>query len=1424
MKLFIRFIALFFVLVHSILLAYMASPPSVYPKFVLATSYDFFDFSASSSFSIVLDSLNISFDGTLPFTFNLADLRFKASIGYALLKTDSSLLFTFLSGSLTDDLKVGWDVLFAPVEENWLVFAGFSYALAEDPYFLLESGCAFKVSDLPVNLGVLLKTDFQTKVTVGMYFGIEYKIGDFLMRASCLFDAPHPFTEKSRNLISLGLGFQIRNALAYDISVAKSSYFEDETVSITARRVSGNISTAIGGVTLKVLNALGQEVISKSFTVEQSELVIREKLARGKYTVSVHSSGNFEVRAPAKSFVVKSIPNVAVEIPSALKRAFEYKFSANISSRDNEPVDISVRVGGSEVLRRGNVTPNRTIEIPLKLEKLGPQKVEIFVDDRLVVRKDVVVQTEVNAEWLNPPNRVLTLRDMTLSPPKFKFTEIFDRTQVPFANQEIVFVVQKEGSERKQEVLAVTDREGIASVPFSWETGVFSIDVKPVSQEFARITFSGRKDFMFRIEPTPYEMILSTNESKGIFVDPSQRLILMSFDKRSYNLNFDLQDELGERIRRGAVRLSIWKREEGMKLRDASADFGFPGVIDLTRYTRDAIEIPIEISSRVETGEYYFFFELYVQTGQRPQSIWVDMYKVIVYKEAIVTVNNLTIPGIVQRDVIFRGEPNRLKFDFMWKDGEPVRNAKVVLRFGEKQFESFTNDRGGLVVVTPDSTLSTLDVEYAIFYGDLEIISGLKKLRVQNVERKISIPNDLNLRIKGGPGPSREISLLMGNEYEFTLDDGRTQIVSGRVKGYELTKILNEVYLVRNPLLRTATINFFDDQKRTINIAYSVYGVLPGGKGQEFFLGTFRSGDGVQIPIGFKNDSGEEIFFAEFFIVPAGDYFPIRLPSIPSGAANYDLKPARKFIVDLNIIDDEGTRFVNPARYSLYLRERGVEYFLGNTFSGLGATILLPSSYDLRDAVNLLKIYRKGLQLEYTSKDVQVDERTSRIGFDLKILNQTAVAHDFNLEVLVDRQKVETSYTISAQAIDTFYGIPMYSKTVYERGRGKNFYGPGNNFELHIHLPDLGITTFIEDMELSPGKTKLPLEVSELTNVTLCHVNFEDIQYYGVRATVKVNGREIWKDVINRNATFPLPDGLHIVEISIDKYASPIKIIKFFDRNQIERVFDLKLTATTPNAPIYSISNILRYPNENSTYKLYSINSATGQVYQVPVDLLYKAKYLKIEVRGTLFVLDNAFGFEVVPESENRYRIKYGASRKYLKFERGLVSIEFHPVDDDRVVLGFKPSGSSFAENVRLAFRGFQEYMVVTNKVPEVTLTDTPPIRLRAPAGAMRQAGELKFKILGYTRDETHILPLDISQLDERHIVSSDVVSIDGLIYVLSLRADPVLGDRTQRVILKQPGKYFVEFVGVTYPPVLVNFPESLNTFEKGADGSYLIP
>lgn len=1408
---------------------YFLSFPSLDPRYVFMGTYDLSNFGISAMISQPVGGIALSGFFSSPIDFNYDSMNFSASLGFQLFRSQSSTFLGYLDFAKFKDFAFGLSGLFTSPISGTNFYGGALYSFSNIPYFIINAGIGGKFSIFDVNIGGILLSDFQTFLSMSPTISVDTIIGPLLLRLGYYYQ---PSTvavgNTEKNVVSLGIGIAPTSHIRYSVAVPRDEYFEDETVSLIVKRNTQVSLNTFGQVIVSIVDDKGSEVIRKEYSVDQENINIAENLKPGSYKVVLRKKGNFELlteQASKQSFFVKGIPNARINLPNVITRKQKYEVNVSISSVDSYPSDISVKLDGREINFQSKFVPNQNFKFDLIVEELGQHRIEVYADNKKIGQHNFEVRNQINAQWINQPEKILTLQELALNPPKFKFSEIFDNKQEPYADQEVKFVIKKEGKNEVTEVTTFTDRDGIASVPVTWENGIYLIEVKPVKQEYTRITFSGRDDFVIRIEPTPKEMVLQTNESDGVYIDDQSKVILISKDKRNFELNIDIQDENGDSVRSGFLKVTMFKLTNDGKLKDISQDFNLIDRINLSTQQNESksIRIPVSISPRAETGEYYLFFEIYNDMSKEAQSRWVEVYKVILYKDAILTVENLTIPGIVRKDVVIEGEPNKLKLVFMWKDGEPVRNSKVVLSYANRTLEGYTNSEGEMVILAPEPISDVFEFEYAISYNNFELTSGNKKLKVEKVERSVLIPSQLTLDLAGLGKNQGEAKLLMNKVYDFTLkDDKNVDIFKGRTSGYNIRKILNEVYLPTDPIRRSVVINLLGDQKSLLKINYSVYGIISGMKGKEYFLGTFTSGTNAQIPISTKISDGKEVFFDEFIVIPSGNYFAYKLTSLSNPSVNIELRPAKSFNLKVVVEDDEGTTFENPARYSIYYREKSAEFYVGSIMPGINATINVPIGLEMKEFINLLRIYREGYQIDFDVDDVIFDQKNNSITLLVRIVNQQELVNDFNLELTIDRNRVETPYEVIAHSENTFYGIPLYSKTIYERGRGKNYFGPTKNFNFIVYLPELGLNTYIEGVEVSPTRTKFPIEIANLANITLCHFNFQEIKYQGVKAVVKVDGKEVWKDTVDKNATFPVADGIHTIEVILDRYLLPIKIVKDFKKNTLGTDFKVTLVKSIPNVPPYLHKDVLYYPKEDSTSKLYRLADGT---YQVPVEIMTRVKYLRFEKRGILFTLDNSYGFEKDMSTENRYRLRYGGKEKQLQIpEKGFIAIEFYPLDDNRVVLGFKPALTNVAENISLIFKSSQDYSTVGVSVFTDSLSESSAIRFTIPnLGLAQQAGaNIRLKIYGYDKQRKFILPLDISKLERSQIIEADIVQVDGVIYTFSLGADPKLGNRTQRVYLKQPGEYYVEYVGTTLETLVIYLPDDLSRYEKGVD-SYII-
>lgn len=82
-------------------------------------------------------------------------------------------------------------------------------------------------------------------------------------------------------------------------------------------------------------------------------------------------------------------------------------------------------------------------------------------------------------------------------------------------------------------------------------------------------------------------------------------------------------------------------------------------------------------------------------------------------------------------------------------------------------------------------------------------------------------------------------------------------------------------------------------------------------------LDTFKDAD-INLPISTKDENSKERLFDEFIIIPDGEYFVYRFNSVSITTINAELRPAKRLKVKINVEDDEGRNFENPARYSIY--------------------------------------------------------------------------------------------------------------------------------------------------------------------------------------------------------------------------------------------------------------------------------------------------------------------------------------------------------------------------------------------------------------------------------------------------------------------------------------------------------------------------
>lgn len=1405
------------------------SVPSLDTKYVLAGTYDFSNYGLFALVSHSFGTTNLNLSLNTPIDFNYDSMVFSASLGFQLFRNQTSTFLTYLEFAKLKSYAFGLSGLFSNPVNGISYYGGVLYNFSDISHFVFNTGLIRKLSVFDINLGVILASDFQTELVMSPMISIDTIIGNVMFRLGYSYlPASNILGSREKHLVLGGIGLAPVTNLRYSLSISKSEYFEDEIVDIVLKRSTNVPVSTFGQITLAVVDKDGKEIFTKDYNIEQEFIRLSSKFKPDLYRIIVKKRGNFEITLEGNtknSFVVKSVPTARIEFPSIVTRKQKYEVGVFVSSSDSYPSDISVRLDGREIRTQKSFVPNRKLTFELSIEELGKHILEVYANDRKIAQHNFEVRNVINAEWINQPRKVLTLQELALNPPKFRFVEILGNTQEPYSNQEVRFLIKKEGKSETLEIPAFTDRNGVATIPVSWENGIYLIEVKPARQEYTKITFSGRDDFLIRVEPIPKEMVLKAEEAEGVYIDEQRKVILISKDKRVFDLTVDIQDEIGDSVRSGFLKVTMFKVSTDGKLKDVSQDFNLTDRINLSMRQEDFVRIPVNISPRAETGEYYLFFEIYNAAAKEAQSRWVEVYKVLLYKEAILLAENLTIPGIVRKDTVFKGEPNKLKLVFMWKDGEPVKNLKVSLNYGNRFLEGYTNSEGEIVVLTPEPISDVFEFDFSISYDNFELASGTKKMKVETVERVISIPGQINFELTGRGRQSKEVRLVMSNLYEFVLrDENNNEILKGRASGYNLRKIFEEVYIPADSIKRSVVINLLDEQKNVLKINYSVYGIIAGMKGKEYFLGTFISGMSAQIPVSTRTSDGKEQFFDEFIIVPAGNYFVYRLSSLSSSTISLELRPARPVKTRLLVEDDEGTAFENPARYSIYYKERGTEYYVGSIMPGLDVTINIPMGLEVKDFINLLRVYRNGYQIDFDLSDVTFVAKENLLLLPVMITNQTELITDYMLEVTMNNSKIRTPYEIIAYSENTFYGIPLYSKTVYEKGRGKNFFGPTKNFGFIVYLPELGLNTYLEGIEISPTRTKLQIELEKLANITLCHFSFEKIQYQGVKAIIKVDGKEVWKETINKNATFPVSDGIHTIEVILDKYSAPIKIVKDFKKDTLGSEFKVELVKDVPNVPPYLHKDVLYYPKEDSVIKLYRTSETT---FQLPIEIMSKVKYLKVEAPGTIFTLDNSYGFEKDQSFENRYKLIQGGREKQLRVsERNLYAIEFYAVDDDRIVLGFKPILSDVAENVSLIFKSFQDYATVgVNRYTE-KLSDSLPVRFSIPESALVQltAMDVKVKIHGYDKERKFILPLDISKLDRTQIVQADLVQVDGVVYTFSIIADPKIGNRTQRVILKEPGEYFVEYVGTNLKPLVIYLPDDLNKYQRGVDSVVVGP
>ncbi|MCX7761435.1 MAG: hypothetical protein N2252_01210 [Candidatus Kryptonium sp.] len=1418
----------FFAVVSFFILAFSESFPSLDSKYVFGGISDltFSDLAFSLNISHSLGNTNLSGNFKIPFNFNFDLASFTTSLGFQLIRSESFLFLGYLNFGKFKDYALGISGLFSNPTDGIDFYSGAFYTFGNVPILILDAGLRFKIAAADVTLGGAFWTDFKSFLLTKPVGSIDIVIGSFLLHLGYQYQPLFPFLGlDEKHTLSVGIGFAPKPEIRYSVTALKRDYFEDEKVNINVKRLSSVPMNVFGKIGILISDQTGKEVLKKEYNISQENISLSESLKSGTYKITLYKVGNFELVTENKaqtSFIVKGIPKAKVDLPSVVNRKKKYEISFSISSVDSYPSNISVKLDEREISSQSGFIPNRVFKLNLSFEELGKHQIEVFADGKKIGQHLFEVRNEINAEWINRPQKLLTLQEITVNPPLFKFSELIGDLQEPYANQEVKFLIRKEGEKGETELFTFTDKNGMASIPFAWESGVYLIEVQPSKPEYSKITFSGQKDYIIRIEPNPKEMVLQTEDTDGIYIDTLSKTILLSKDRRNFRLSISLQDELGDPIESGFLKVSMLKVGTDNKLKDVSQDFNLTDKINIADNQDEFIDLFVNVSPKVETGEYYLFFEIFNDSSKEAQSRWVDVYKVILYKDALVVAENITVPGIVKKDVVIEGEPNKLKLIFMWKDGEPIRNAKVSLRYLDKNLEGYTNNEGEMIILTPEPQGYVFELNFSILYNNFDLISGTKKIRIEQMERIVQIPSGISISI-GNLGIYKDkVNLLMNRLYDFSIkniDDA--EIIGGRTTGYNIVKMLNEVLIPIEPSRKAIIVNLMDEQKNLLKIKYSVYGIFSNEKGKEYFLGTFTSGTSIQLPISTKIQNNHK-YFDEFVIIPDGEYFAYRFTSANVTTINAELRTAKRLSLEVKVEDDEGRVYENPARYSIYYKERGVEYYVGAIMSGLSANISIPSGFEIKDIIDLLRVYREGYQINFDVEDVVISKTDALVTLPVRIVNQQDLVSDFSLELTIGKNKVDTPYEIIAHSPSTFYGIPLYSKTVYEKGRGKNYYGPGKNFNLTIHLSELGLNTYIEGVEISSLKSKLPIEIAEFADLTLCQINFEEIQYPGAKATIKVDGRPLWRDVINKNAIFPVPDGVHTIEIILDKYALPIKIVKDFKKSTLGEKFMVTLTREVPNIPPYMLKDVLYYPKEDSSYKLYKMSDET---YRLPVEIIRKVKYLKVEKSGTLFALDNSYGFEKVAGVENRYKLIYGGKEKQLKLpEKSFVAIEFHPLDDDRIVIGFKPTYSDIAENVPLIFKSFQDYASVGVLEFTERLTNSPALRFIIPnvnVGRLSTSG-LKVKIHGYDKERKFILPIDISQLDGNQIVFSDIVQVDNVRYSLSLLADPSLANRTQRVYLKQPGEYYVEYVGSNLEPLYIKLPDDLNRYQRGID-SYLI-
>jgi hypothetical protein len=1023
----------------------------------------------------------------------------------------------------------------------------------------------------------------------------------------------------------------------------------------------------------------------------------------------------------------------------------------------------------------------------------------------------VVERNKVYVNWINQPLSVVTTRDLIKKPLGVKMNIKDGNVELPYTGASVKFVVKT--SDEEKELKVFTDNNGIAYVPIAWKPKTYLITAVIENDTFNEFIFSERKPNYFAVVNMPREVILEldSDDSSLGFLRSDQRTIYLSRERKDYTLSMSVIDDEGKFVSNlfAFIRVEKVKDDEGVvRFVDVSRNFGLEDYIQLDGNRKD---LNIRINPRTDTGEYYLFFDVY-KDPQKKELLWTDMYRIVVFGDTYSEMKNLTVPGEKLANVFYTNVPNILELQFMWSDGEPVRNCYVLLEINDVTLESFTDDYGIIKVITPSlSVRDFVEISYRIFDGDVQLAQDKVVATVKNLTRAIDIPEDAIVYMNSSllkKGLKTELSLPQIFEIEYGGYKRKYNI-----NGYQLERIFKELYIPeKTAQKRELRINLWDENKTMLQQKYEVYGVLKGEKGKEYFLGTFDNGKEILLPIGVYRD-GKILYFSEFYILTP-NYMPAKFTSASADVINLELKPANEYTYSILLKDEDGRIYENPARYSLYIKQAGQDYYVGSIYSGVEAKVSLPKNIEPEKITNFLKIYRNGKEIQPEIEVQKMD--VYKYGIIVDVANQEYLNSDFNLLLTIQGKPTKLDYSISVSAIENFYGYPVKSRVIYSKGRGKNYNGPGY-YDLTVYLPNLKVVFNKSSVNISEYNQNVVHELTDQEAITVVKVDTKNIDYKQARLFVKVNGQEVWKNFANFEPIFVTRRGINIFEFSVEKITDTVKIIKYID--SLERILEIKYLPEDYQGEGYFSSDI-RYPLEVSVERVYKL---LDNSYGIKYEPRHKYKYMKVLAPGYLFVLDKRYGFELANPTTNEYILAYGGSIKSIKLDNGIFSLRFYGTDEDKVVIGYKPVDSAVAEKIDILSSSVYDYSILLNKNFDWHTTGTYVIRIEVPKEKV-MSGDAQMKIFGYDVTQQYIVPINISNVEEKFIEATDVVKVDGNVYSVTVTADPKLAEYSVPLIVDGPAIYYIEYKDLPYPVKMVDIPNNLENFKIAIDGSYIIP